>query len=67
MLHPASQSPAVRLIKVKLYVDPLVKEAFEHFYDLDYPGAVSRLERFRQMHPGDPQASALIERIRKVN
>jgi tetratricopeptide (TPR) repeat protein len=40
--------------------DPLVKEAFEHFYDLDYPGAVSRLERFRQMHPGDPQASALL-------
>ena len=40
--------------------DPLVKEAFEHFYDLDYPAAVSRLERFRQMHPGDPQASALL-------
>ena len=40
--------------------DPLVKEAFEHFYDLDYPGAVSRLESFRQMHPSDPQASALL-------
>ena len=40
--------------------DPLVKEAYEHFYDLDYPGAVSRLEHFRQMHPGDPQATALL-------
>ena len=40
--------------------DPLVKEAFAHFYDLDYPGAVERFERFRQMHPGDPQASALL-------
>lgn len=40
--------------------DPLVREAFEHFYDLDYPGAVSRFERFRQRHPGDPQASALL-------
>ncbi len=40
--------------------DRLVREAFEHFYDLDYPGAVSRFERFRQMHPGDPQASALL-------
>jgi tetratricopeptide (TPR) repeat protein len=40
--------------------DPLVKEAFQHFYDLDYPGAVSRLERFQQMHPGDPQATALL-------
>ena len=40
--------------------DPLVREAFAHFYDLDYPGAVSRFEHFRQMHPGDPQASALL-------
>jgi hypothetical protein len=40
--------------------DPLVHEAFQHFYDLDYPGAVSRFEHFRQMHPGDPQASALL-------
>jgi tetratricopeptide (TPR) repeat protein len=40
--------------------DPLVIEAFHHFYDLDYPGAVERFERFRQMHPGDPQASALL-------
>jgi tetratricopeptide (TPR) repeat protein len=40
--------------------DPLVREAFVHFYDLDYPGAVERFEKFRQMHPGDPQASALL-------
>jgi len=40
--------------------DPLVREAFEHFYNLDYPGAVERFERFRGMHPGDPQASALL-------
>lgn len=40
--------------------DPIVKEAFQHFYDLDYPGAVSRLEGFRQKHPGDPQATALL-------
>lgn len=40
--------------------DPLVREAFDHFYHLDYPGAVSRFERFRQMHPGDPQATALL-------
>jgi tetratricopeptide (TPR) repeat protein len=40
--------------------DPLVKEAFQHFYDLDYPGAMERFERFHQMHPGDPQATALL-------
>ena len=40
--------------------DPLVREAYEHFYNLDYPGAVERFERFREMHPGDPQATAML-------
>lgn len=40
--------------------DPQVKEAFQHFYDLDYPGAVARFEKFHQEHPGDPQPTALL-------
>jgi tetratricopeptide (TPR) repeat protein len=40
--------------------DPLVIDAFQHFYDLDYSGAVDRFERFHQLHPGDPQATALL-------
>lgn len=40
--------------------EPLVREAYDHFYDLDYPGAVERFERFHQQHPGDPQATALL-------
>lgn len=40
--------------------DPLVIEAYQHFYNLDYPGAVDRFERFHQQHPGDPQATALL-------
>jgi len=40
--------------------DPLVRDAYEHFYNLDYPGAVERFERFHAAHPGDPQASALL-------
>jgi tetratricopeptide (TPR) repeat protein len=40
--------------------DPLVREAYQHAYNLDYPGAVERFERFRQAHPGDPQATALL-------
>jgi Tfp pilus assembly protein PilF len=40
--------------------DPLVREAFVHFYDLDYKGAVERFERFHALHPGDPQATALL-------
>jgi Tfp pilus assembly protein PilF len=40
--------------------DPLVVDAFQHFYDLDYTGAVDRFERFHKQHPGDPQATALL-------
>jgi tetratricopeptide (TPR) repeat protein len=40
--------------------DPLVREAFEHFYNLDYPGAVERFERFHAAHPGDPQGTVLL-------
>jgi tetratricopeptide (TPR) repeat protein len=40
--------------------DPLVREAYIHFYNLDYPGAVKRFERFHEAHPGDPQATALL-------
>ncbi|MGD0546690.1 MAG: hypothetical protein ABR991_02540 [Terracidiphilus sp.] len=40
--------------------DPLVREAYERFYNLDYPGAVERFERFHLAHPGDPEATALL-------
>ena len=40
--------------------DPLVREAYDHFYQLDYPGAVQRFEQFHAQHPGDPQATALL-------
>jgi tetratricopeptide (TPR) repeat protein len=40
--------------------DPLVREAFDHFYNLDYPGAIERFERFHAAHPGDPQPTALL-------
>jgi tetratricopeptide (TPR) repeat protein len=40
--------------------DPLVREAYDHFYQLDYAGAVTRFEQFHASHPGDPQATALL-------
>jgi tetratricopeptide (TPR) repeat protein len=40
--------------------DPLVREAYQHFYNLDYPGAISRFEQVHDAHPGDPQATALL-------
>ena len=43
-----------------LNLDPLVQDAFHHFYLLDYPAAVERLERVHAAHPDDPQATALL-------
>jgi hypothetical protein len=43
-----------------LHRDPMVKEAFEHFYILDYPACVSLMEKVRQAHPEDPEATALL-------
>jgi hypothetical protein len=40
--------------------DPLVREAYQHFYDMDYPGAVERFERFHAAHPGDPQGTVML-------
>jgi tetratricopeptide (TPR) repeat protein len=43
-----------------LNLDPLVQDAFRHFYLLDYPSAVERFERVHAAHPGDPQGTALL-------
>ena len=40
--------------------DPLVRDAYEHFYNLDYAGAVERFQHFHALHPGDPQGTALL-------
>jgi hypothetical protein len=40
--------------------DPQVREAYDHFYNLDYPGAVKRFERLHSEHPVDPHPTALL-------
>jgi len=44
----------------QLNYDPLVRDAYIHFYNLDYPGAIERFERFHAAHPGDPQGTVLL-------
>jgi tetratricopeptide (TPR) repeat protein len=53
-------APAQEVHTNPLHRDPMVKEAFEHFYVLDYPACVSLMEKVRQAHPGDPEATALL-------
>ncbi len=39
--------------------DPTVREAYQHFYVLDFPACESLLEKVQQAHPGDPDATAM--------
>ncbi len=39
-----------------LNLDPLVRQAFEHFYILDYDGALSRFEKVQEKNPDNPIA-----------
>jgi tetratricopeptide (TPR) repeat protein len=60
VLLAVCRAPAQEVHTNPLNRDPLVKDAFRHFYDLDFPGAIERFERFHEAHPGDPQATALL-------
>jgi len=37
-----------------LNADPSVREAYQHFYDLDYPACIALLEKVHTAHLGDP-------------
>jgi tetratricopeptide (TPR) repeat protein len=39
-----------------LNLDPLVRQAFDHFYILDYDGALSRFEKVQEKNPDNPLA-----------
>lgn len=41
-------------------LEPMVREGYTHFYNLDFAGAIQLFERVRQQHPDDPQATALL-------
>jgi Tfp pilus assembly protein PilF len=60
LLATASLGQASDVHTNPLNRDPLVQDAFQHFYNLDYPGAVERFERFHAAHPGDPQGTVLL-------
>ncbi len=39
-----------------LNLDPLVRQGYEHFYNLDYDGALRIFNTVAQQHPGEPMA-----------
>jgi len=40
-----------------LNYDPVVRDAYQHFYNLDYDGALARFEQVEKAHPKDPIAT----------
>ena len=43
-----------------LNLDATVRDGFEHFYNLDYDGAMQRFETVLRAHPDDPMANAYV-------
>jgi tetratricopeptide (TPR) repeat protein len=43
-----------------LNFDPLVRDAYTHFYNLDYEGSLSRFEQVLKNHPEDPMAASYV-------
>jgi tetratricopeptide (TPR) repeat protein len=39
---------------------PPVKEAFQHFYNMDYDGALARFQQISSQHPNDPIATTYL-------
>ena len=43
-----------------LNLDPVVRDGFQHFYNLDYDGAMLRFQQVQRAHPQDPMANAYV-------
>ena len=44
-----------------LNLDPVVRDGYEHFYILDFDGAISRFESVLKAHPQDPMAYGYVQ------
>jgi len=56
----ASSAAAEAVHTNPLNYDPQVRAAYERFYNLDFPAAVSSFKQIHASHPGDPQATAYL-------
>ena len=60
LFFQTASSQAAEIHADPLYNDPAVREAYRHFYELDYPACVAGLEAVQAAHPGDPGATAML-------
>jgi tetratricopeptide (TPR) repeat protein len=59
-LAAVASAQTVEIHANPLHSDPMVREAYQHFYVLDYPACVALLEKVHAAHPGDPEAATLL-------
>jgi hypothetical protein len=57
---PARSAVAQTVDTDPLNRDPLVRDAFQHFYDMDYEGSLERFYKVQAAHPSDPIATDYI-------
>ena len=60
-LPPAPAAKADAAHTDPLNLDPAVRDGYEHFYILDYDGAISRFESVLKAHPQDPMAYGYVQ------
>jgi hypothetical protein len=56
----AAPSPAIEHTD-SLNLNPLVRDAYQHLYSLDYDGAISRFQAVLKQHSDDPMAYGYLE------
>jgi tetratricopeptide (TPR) repeat protein len=59
-LAGAAAAPAADIHANPLHSDPMVQEAYQHFYVLDYPACIALLQKVHAAHPGDPVATSFL-------
>lgn len=57
---PARTASAQTVDTDPLNRDPLVRDAFEHFYNMDYEGSLARFYKVQAAHPSEPIATDYI-------
>ncbi len=57
MVGPLEAAAQANLHTDPLNLDPTVKQGLEHFYNLDYDGALKIFAGFAQLHPQEPMAA----------
>ena len=56
-----AQKTSIVLHTIPLNLDPEVRAGYEHFYILDYEGALSRFEPVLKAHPKEPMAYGYVQ------